>query len=410
MTQDNSKGGQVLLDKILLNSFIGLSGKIQFTDQKLAPSHTFQIINVIGNGYKEIGFWSDGLGFSNSIGQNATYSCSMKELGQLLWPGRPWDTPRGWALPTSDKPLRVGVPALATLKQFINITQDHSENTTSFQGFTIDLFRATVELLPYHLPYKLYAFNDTYDNLVKQVYLKNFDAAIDVTIISYRYQYAEFTQPYTDPGVVMVVPIKSKAGHRAWLFVKPFTKTMWILIAAMIIYNGFVLWMLERHHWPELKGSMLNQTGTMAWLALTPLISFNGSFLQKYPQEVLHFQPAKIKQFSSLEEFAEALRRKEIAAAFLEVPWAKIFLSKYCKEFIQAEPMYKFGGFGFAFPRGSPYLPSVNKALLNPSVDPSVVAQSAGIAGQVFAGTNEQRLISFRKHKPPSFQWSRDPK
>ncbi|XP_061348960.1 glutamate receptor 2.8-like [Gastrolobium bilobum] len=426
MSQINSKGGQVLLDKILLNSFIGLSGKIQFTDQKLAPSHTFQIINVIGNGYKEIGFWSDGLGFSNSIGQNATYSFSMKELGQLLWPGRPWDTPRGWALPTSDKPLRVGVPALATLKQFININQDHSTNTTSFDGFTIDLLRETVELLPYHLPYKLYAFNDTYDNLVKQVYLKNFDAAIDVTIISYRYQYAEFTQPYTDPGVVMVVPIKSKAGHRAWLFVKPFTKTMWILIAAMIIYNGFVLWMLERHHWPELKGSMLNQTGTMAWLALTPLISFNGgklhhslsrmamvvwlfvaliitqsytanltsmltverleplvdnvdqlrngnavvgyttgSFLQKYLQEVLHFQPAKMKQFSSLEEFAEALRKKEIAAAFLEVPWAKIFLSKYCKEFIQAGPMYKFGGFGFAFPRGSPYLPSVNKALLS---------------------------------------------
>ncbi|XP_061361858.1 uncharacterized protein LOC133305621, partial [Gastrolobium bilobum] len=45
-----------------------------------------------------------------------------------------------------------------------------------------------------------------------------------------------------------------------------------------------------------------------------------------------------------------------------------------------------------------------------PSVDPSVVAQSAGVAGQVFVGTDEQRLISFRKHKPPSFQGSRDPK
>jgi len=105
---------------------------------------------------------------------------------------------------------------------------------------------------------------------------QNFDAVIDVTIISYRYQYAEFTQPYTDPGVVMVVPLKSKVIQRAWLFTKPFTKTMWILILAMIVYNGFILWMLERRHSPEITGSMLNQTGTMAWLALTPLIKLDG--------------------------------------------------------------------------------------------------------------------------------------
>ncbi|KAK7272564.1 hypothetical protein RJT34_29241 [Clitoria ternatea] len=160
MSKTNNKRGQVLLDKILLYNFTGLSGKIQFNGQKLPPSHTFQIINVIGNGYKEIGFWSDGLGFSNHIGQNATHFSSMKELGQVLWPGRPWDTPRGWTLPTIDKPLRVGVPALSTLKQFIDITHDQSGNTI-FQGFTIDLFRETVKFLPYHLPYKLYAFNDT---------------------------------------------------------------------------------------------------------------------------------------------------------------------------------------------------------------------------------------------------------
>ena len=106
---------------------------------------------------------------------------------------------------------------------------------------------------------------------------QNFDAVIDVTIISYRYQYAEFTQPYTDPGVVMVVPIKSRSGHRAWLFVKPFTKTMWISILVMIIYNGFVLWMLERHHCTEPKSSMVKHTGTMAWLALTPLLNSSGN-------------------------------------------------------------------------------------------------------------------------------------
>lgn len=173
---NNSKRGHVLLDKILLTNFTGLSGEIQFKNQRLAPlaSRTFQIVNVIGKGYKEIGFWSDGvgLGFSNDIGQNATYSSSMKELGQVLWPGRPWGTPREWSLPTSDKPLRIGVPVLTTLKQFINVVHDQTDNTTSFHGFTIDLFDATMNLLPYHLSYEYYAFNDTFDNLVKQVSLK----------------------------------------------------------------------------------------------------------------------------------------------------------------------------------------------------------------------------------------------
>ncbi|KAG2372003.1 Glutamate receptor 2.8 Ligand-gated ion channel 2.8 Precursor [Vigna angularis] len=425
MIQIKNKKDQMLLDKILLNNFTGLSGKIHFTDQRLDPSDTFQIINVMGKDYKEIGFWTNGLGFSNTIGQNAAFNSSMKELGQVLWPGRPWGTPRGWILALG-KPLRIGVPVMDSLKQSVTVIQDQTENTTTFQGFTIDIFRATMELLPYHLPYKFYPFNGTFDNLVKQVYLKNFDAVIDVSIISYRYQYADFTQPYTDPGVLMVVPLKSKMDHRAWLFMKPFTKTMWVLILAMVIYNGFILWMLERRHSPEITGSMLNQTGTMAWLGLTPLIKLDGdklhsnlskmvmvvwlfvaliitqtytanlasmltaerleptvdnidrlrnsyirvgyssgSFVKHYVETVLKFHPENMRNYGELEEFAEAFRRKEIGVAFLEAPAAKFFLAKYCKEFIQAGPLYKVGGVGFAFPRGSPLILHVNKALLD---------------------------------------------
>ena len=72
-----------------------------------------------------------------------------------------------------------------------------------------------------------------------------------------------------------------------------------------------------------------------------------GSFLKNYLQEVLHFHPTNLRQFDMLEDYAEAFRRKEIEAAFLEAPAAKIFTAKYCKEFIQAGPMYKIGGFAF---------------------------------------------------------------
>jgi len=73
----------------------------------------------------------------------------------------------------------------------------------------------------------------------------------------------------------------------------------------------------------------------------------SGSFVKHYVQEVLQFHPENMRNYGELEEFAEALRRKEIGSAFLEVPTAKIFVSKYCNEFIQARPSYKIGGFGF---------------------------------------------------------------
>ena len=108
--------------------------------------------------------------------------------------------------------------------------------------------------------------------------MQNYDAVVgDVTIVSTRYEYASFTQPFTDTGLVMVVPVKSKTGGRTWLFMKPFTKLMWILILVIIFYNGFVVWMIERNHCPELKGPILHQTTTMLWLAFCSLFSLNGS-------------------------------------------------------------------------------------------------------------------------------------
>ncbi|XP_029124982.1 glutamate receptor 2.8 [Cajanus cajan] len=416
MRETNQKGGQFLLDKILLSNFTGLSGKIQFTEHKIAPTHTFQIINVIGRSYREIGFWSDGLGFSKSLDQNASYSPSVEELGKVV-------------NPTCSLRLRIGVPSTSTFKQYVDVIQDHSENVTSFKfkGFSIDLFEETVKKLPYHLEYDYFSYNDTYDKLVKQVYLKKYDLVVgDVAIVSTRYEYVSFTQSYTDPGVVMIVPVKSKTGNRAWLFLKPFTKVMWILILVIIVYNGFVVWLIERNHRPELKGPILHQTTTMLWLAFYSLFSLNGdklhsnlsrvatvvwlfvaliitqiytanlasmltverfeptidsiqqlknnnamvgydrgSYLKRYLQDVLGINAENIKQFDSQESYADALRNKEIAAAFLDIPEAKIFLAKNCKGFVQAGPTYKIGGYGFVFPKGSPLLHGVNQALLD---------------------------------------------
>lgn len=99
------------------------------------------------------------------------------------------------------------------------------------------------------------------------------------SVIADRYKYAEFTHTYTESLLAMLVPIQAKMPHKAWLFMKPFTKAMWLLILAITIYNGFVIWLIERNHNLRLQGSATDQAGILIWLSFTTLFSLHGIML-----------------------------------------------------------------------------------------------------------------------------------
>ncbi|XP_040364690.1 glutamate receptor 2.9-like [Rosa chinensis] len=60
----------------------------------------------------------------------------------------------------------------------------------------------------------------TYNDLVYQVFLGNYDAAVgDITIRANRSLYVDFTLPYTESGISMIVPIKDKNDAKnTWVF------------------------------------------------------------------------------------------------------------------------------------------------------------------------------------------------
>ena len=164
--------GPQLLEKILQSNFEGLTGAFNFKEGKLAPIHIFRIVNVVGKSYRELGFWSEGLGFSESIHKGSKYNRSMSILGQVFWPGGPWSVPKGWGVPINAQPLKIGVPAVTTFSEFVNVRYYRPEAKPIVNGFSIAVFEAALELLPYHLPYEFVPFNGTYDSLVQQVYDK----------------------------------------------------------------------------------------------------------------------------------------------------------------------------------------------------------------------------------------------
>ncbi|KAK4859850.1 hypothetical protein QYF36_012890 [Acer negundo] len=262
-----------LLENMLSSNFEGLSGKIEFKNGKLAENSTFQIINVVGTSYKEMAYWSSLFGFCETIICNK----SVTELSPVYWPGGLRKVPKGWSSINEEQPLKIGVPANGAFNQFVRVSYDLRRNETYVSGFSVKVFEAVVNRLPYHLPYVLVPFNGSYDEMVEQIFYKSLDAAVgDTEIMADRYQYAEFSQPYVESGLVMIVPVKPDKSKETWLFMKTFTTKMWLLMVGMHLFIGFVIWLIEREDNPDLKGF-----GSMLWFSITVIF-----FAQSVPKGV----------------------------------------------------------------------------------------------------------------------------
>jgi len=73
----------------------------------------------------------------------------------------------------------------------------------------------------------------------------------------------------------------------------------------------------------------------------------NDSFVRNYLEDVIGFNSENIITVFNEFECTELFENKDITAAFLELPYKKVFINQYCKGYTATTPSYKFGGFGF---------------------------------------------------------------
>ncbi|KAK8618464.1 hypothetical protein V6N13_132455 [Hibiscus sabdariffa] len=349
--------------------------------------------------------------------------------GTITWPGDSKVVPKGWAMPTNTNPMIIGVPARTAFEKFVKVADGKYPGTKNYDGFCIELFYEVLGVLGYDLPYRFDPHNGTYDELVHKVYNKTYDAAVgDITILAKRTDSVEFTQPYAVSGLSMIVP--AKPDRSAWMFLKPFTVEMWLVTGAILIYTMLIVWFLEHQSNPEFKGPWNNQIGTALWFTFSSLffahkekiysnltrmvvvvwlfvvliltssytasltsmltvqrlepnvtdiewlkranvkIGCDGdSFVRTYLEEVLNFKSYNIETVSNEYSYEGEFKSNHIAAAFLEQPYGKVFLSHYCKKFTISAPTHTFGGLGFVFQKGSPIARDFSKAILKLSED-----------------------------------------
>ncbi|KAJ7958442.1 Glutamate receptor [Quillaja saponaria] len=435
-----SQNGEKLREALLNTRFRGVTGGFSIDDNGQLHDSKFEIINVNGNGERGIGFWTSKNGIIRAFGNStntSTYSTSKNNLGPIIWPGETSSVPKGWEIPTNGKKLRIGVPVKHGFREFVNIKYDLSTNNTEVTGYSIDVFKAVIDALPYAVQYEFIPFANsngesagTYDDLIYHVYSGGFDAVVgDTTIVANRSNYADFTFPYTESGVSMIVPVKDNRRKNAWVFLKPLTLDLWVTSACSFIFIGFVVWVLEHRINEDFRGPPSHQIGTSFWFSFSTMVfahrervvsnlarfvvivwvfvvliltqSYTASLTSLLTVEQLRptvtdvnellknrmsvgyqegsfvygilrglgFQDSQLKIYNSTEQCDELFRKGSenggIAAAFDEIPYMRLFLGTYCSKYTMVEPTFKTDGFGFVFPVGSPLVPDMSKAILN---------------------------------------------
>lgn len=272
-----SPSGHKLLDSILGMNFDGVTGRFRLVNGQL-EAKSFEIININRDKMKKIGYWTSEHGISGKLDHGTN-------LKGIIWPGDAITAPNGLDWQSNNKTLRIGVPVMKGFMEFVNREWNPLTNRNG-SGFCIEVFDTIMASLPYKIPYEYIPFEDdkgkmngTYNDLVYQVYLGNFDAVVgDVTITPNRSLYVDFSVAYTELGMAMVVPIKDDRGKSPWIFLKPLTTDLWLASGAFFVFTGFAIWVLEHRINEGFRGPALHQLGTIFYFSFSTLV-FAHSFV-----------------------------------------------------------------------------------------------------------------------------------
>ncbi|KAJ4801835.1 glutamate receptor 2.2 [Rhynchospora pubera] len=381
-------------------------------------------------GIREIGYWTEDQGLSREleyVRNSKIRSTSQQKLNPIVWPGESTTVPKGWEIPVSGSKLRVGV-IKGSFAEFMNVEVDPKTNAVIPSGYAVDVFQEAISRLPFGLRYEYQLFGDisvadslTYDDFVFQAHLEKYDVAIgDITIRYNRSLYVDFSVPYTESGVAMIVPVKQAANKNRFIIFKPLKLSLLVLSVVSVISAAAVICLLEPnlrnnlgsstfdHIVTGLQLSMLayqeklestlskiisvamfflllvlkscytaNLSSMLTVQQLQPTVTDlhdivrigdhvgygKGSFVEGLLIQQLNFEKHKIKGYN-IEDWHNALDNRSVAAIVDEVPYIKSFLAKHCNSYTMI-PIYKTAGFGFAFPKDSPLEPYISREILN---------------------------------------------
>eukprot|EP00258_Populus_trichocarpa_P021149 XP_024437168.1 glutamate receptor 2.6 [Populus trichocarpa] len=162
----NITSPKTFLNSVLESDFTGLSGRIRFKDGMLSDAPTLRIVNVPNCGFSDTLYVEQGKGrCRNSDGGKTTGGLS----GPVIWPGDlNGQDPKGWAMPSEAKPLRIIVPKRTSFDKFVTFRPGEERPV----GFCGDLFDKVLRRLNYSIPHVFVEFDGQYGDMIEGVFNK----------------------------------------------------------------------------------------------------------------------------------------------------------------------------------------------------------------------------------------------
>nr|XP_020159408.1 glutamate receptor 2.5-like [Aegilops tauschii subsp. strangulata] len=175
--------------------------------------------------------------------------------------------------------LKIAVPRKEGFQFFVNVI-DQISKEQNITGYSIDIFEAAMRNLHPIPCYRFIVFNGSYDELVGNVSLGVYDGAVgDVTITAERVTNADFTMPYTQSGVSMLVLAEDEPDIR-WTFVEPLDGMLWLVTMVFFLYTGIVVWMTELPTHQEYQELSWRQCGTAIYFIFCTLTFSHGQSIR----------------------------------------------------------------------------------------------------------------------------------
>ncbi|XVF47778.1 hypothetical protein PTKIN_Ptkin03bG0138100 [Pterospermum kingtungense] len=159
------------------------------------------MFSLIG-GEKIIGYWSRDQGISINLGSaRAAYSTSRHKLKKVITSRNTRRALKANDMARNGKKLTIGILIKSGFPEFVNIDDDH------LPGFSIEVFTAVSKKLGHD--YHFVGFNGTRNDLCCQVKDQKMDAAVYIAIVASRTESVDFTLPYLQSGVVMLIKVRN---------------------------------------------------------------------------------------------------------------------------------------------------------------------------------------------------------
>jgi len=234
-------GGQPMFTKLTEASFDGVSGHVDFNQDGVAMSTSYDVMNFKSNTFQKVGSWA------NSTGLGLT--------SDIVFEGGATTSPSGYGSSLTGFHLRIGMvqePPIAYLDQSCIDTKlascwtgwnpDIIARLASDLNFTYDFIQ------PDDLRYGGYnAETGTWNGMMGDILNKKTDFTMALSINTERSTFIDFTQSFFEDQASFIVRAPtSKSSANEFFFLLPFDISVWLAVIGLVVIISFFMTFLSK--------------------------------------------------------------------------------------------------------------------------------------------------------------------